>query len=112
MSRNAPRVYVDPVAIARLEGLAVQLPQDRRVEILLDDGSRLRGIVTMTPTLQSFFDADGSEGLNAFAKIECDSGENASLWVDRITRVERLPNPTPPEPSARTHPPDPNAPGF
>jgi hypothetical protein len=30
--------------------------------------------------------------------------------VDRISAVERLPNPTPPQPSNRIHPPDPNAP--
>lgn len=110
MSREAPRVYVDPTAIARLEDLAKQLPQDLRVELRLDDGSFLRGIVTMTPTVQAFFDADGNEGSNAFAKFECDSGDNAYLWIDRILGVERLPNPAPPEPSARTHPPDPNAP--
>src|SRR5690606_17660794 len=58
MSRDAPRVYADPVAIARLEKVAVQLPQDARVEVELDDGSRLRGMVSMTPTVQSFFDPD------------------------------------------------------
>ena len=110
MTREAPRVYVDPVAIARLEDLAQKLPQDSRVELRLDDGSELRGIVTMTPTVQSFFDADGCEGLNVFAKFECEGGGNAYLWLDRIVRVERLPNPTPPEPSTRRHPPDPNAP--
>lgn len=110
MSREAPRVYVDPVAIARLEALAATLPQDSRVELRLDDGSALRGIVTMTPAMQSFFDADGCEGVNAFAKVECDDGGNAILWIDRIVRVERLPNPTPPEPSTRRHPPDPNGP--
>lgn len=110
MSRDAPRVHVDPAAIARLEAVSLQLPQDRRVEILLEDGSMMRGIVTTTPTVQSFFGPNGNEGLNAVAKFECDSGESAYVWVDRISRVERLPNPTPPEPSTRTHPPDPNAP--
>jgi hypothetical protein len=110
MSREAPRVHVDPAAIARLEGVAMQLPQDTRVEVRLEDGSRLRGIVTMTPTVQSFFDPDGVEGLNAVARIEREAGGNGYVWVDRITSVERLPNPTPPEPSSRLHPPDPNAP--
>ena len=32
------------------------------------------------------------------------------LWLDEIRAVTRLPNPSPPEPSRRTHPPDPNAP--
>lgn len=110
MSREAPRVHVDAAAIARLEGIAAQLLQDRRVEVRLEDGSTLRGIVTMTPTVQSFFGPDGTEGLNAVARIERESGGNGYLWVDQVTHVERLPNPTPPQPSSRIHPPDPNAP--
>lgn len=110
MSREAPRVYVDPAGIARLEDLATRLPQDSRVELRLDDGRTLRAIVTMTPTVQAFFDPDGNEGLNAFAKFESESEGNIYLWIDRIMHVERLPNPTPPEPSSRIHPPDPNAP--
>jgi len=114
MSREAPRVYADPVAIARLEKVAVQLPQDARVEIELDDGSRLRGMVSMTPTVQSFFDPDGNEGLNGVARIECEAdgtatGQSEYLWLDTIGNVEHLPNPTPPERSTRV-PPDPNAP--
>jgi hypothetical protein len=114
MSRDAPRVYADPVAIARLEKVAVQLPQDARVEVELDDGSRLRGMVSMTPTVQSFFDPDGNEGLNGVARIECEAdgaatGQSQYLWLDTIGNVEQLPNPTPPERSTRV-PPDPNAP--
>jgi hypothetical protein len=110
MSREAPRVHVDPAAIARLEDLSTQLQQDSRVEVRLDDGSMLRGIVTMTPSIQSFYDPDGNEGLNAVARIERETGGNGYLWVDRIATVERLPNPAPPQPSSRIHPPDPNAP--
>jgi hypothetical protein len=110
MSREAPRVHVDPAAIARLEDLSTQLQQDSRVEVRLDDGSMLRGIVTMTPSIQSFYDPDGNEGLNAVARIEREAGGNGYLWVDRIATVERLPNPAPPQPSSRIHPPDPNAP--
>ena len=115
MSRDAPRVHVDPVAVARLEQVAVQLPQDARVEVELDDGSRLRGMVSMTPTVQAFFGPDGDEGLNGVARIECESdagvatGDSEYLWLDRIGNIERLPNPTPPQPSTRV-PPDPNAP--
>jgi hypothetical protein len=117
MSRDAPRVHVDPVAIARLEEVAVQLPQDARVEVRLDDGSRLRGMVSMTPTVQAFFDPDGREGLNGVARIECESGSGVAtgdsryLWLDRIGSVEPLPNPTPPQASTR-HPVDPNAPAV
>ena len=115
MSRDAPRVHVDQAAIARLEQVAVQLPQDARVEVELDDGSRLRGMVSMTPTVQAFFGPDGNEGLNGVARIECESadgvatGDSRYLWLDHIGNVASLPNPTPPEPSNRI-PPDPNAP--
>jgi hypothetical protein len=119
MSRDAPRVHVDPAAIARLEEVALQLPQDTRVEVTLDDGSRVRGMVSMTPTVQAFFDHDGREGMNAVARIECESDDSGGgdsdsryLWLDRIDRVERLSNPTPPEPSIRRHPVDPNAPAV
>lgn len=110
MSREAPRVHVDPAAIARLEDVALQLPQDSRVELRLDDGTTLRGIVTMTPTIQAFYDPDGNEGLNAVARIEREEGGNGYLWLDRVASVQHLPNPTPPQPSTRRHPPDPNAP--
>lgn len=109
MSRDAPRVHVDPAAIARLEEVAVQLPQDMRVEVRLDDGDLVRGMVSMTPTVQAFFDPDGREGLNGVAKLECESGDIRYLWLDRIGSVEPLPNPSPPEASTR-FPPDPNAP--
>lgn len=117
MSRDAPRVHVDPLAIARLEQVALQLPQDTRVEVRLDDGSRLRGMVSMTPTVQAFFDPDGHEGLNGVARIECESGAGTAtgdsryLWLDQIGSVESLPNPTPPQASTR-HPVDPNAPAL
>jgi hypothetical protein len=51
MSRIASRVYSDATDLARFEALALQLPQDARVAIVLDDGSMVQGIVTTTPTL-------------------------------------------------------------
>lgn len=111
-------MHVDPAALARLEAVALLLPQDSRVEIGLDDGSRLRGMVSMTPTVQAFFDPEGREGMNAVARIECESGDSATasgdsryLWLDCVESVESLPNPTPPERSTR-HPVDPNAPAV
>ena len=112
MSRVANRVYSDAADLARFEAIAVQLPQDARVAIVLDDGSVLQGIVTTTPTLQMFFDPQNNEGLNGMVRIEglpAGSGDH-SVWLDRIQAVTRLPNPSPPEASSRIHPPDPNAP--
>ena len=112
MSRIAGRVYSNAADLARFEAIALQLPQDARVAVALDDGSVVRGIVTATPTLQMFFDPQGEEGLNGVVRIEgvpAGSGDHY-LWLDRIDAVEPLPNPSPPEASTRDHPRDPNAP--
>ena len=117
MSRDAPRVHVDAAAIARLEAIAVQLPQDAQVQVRLVDGSQLRGMVSATPTVQAFYDADGREGMNAVVRIESflddgrpHGGGDHYLWLDQVDAVERLSNPSRPEPSTRLHPVDPNAP--
>lgn len=117
MARVAPRVYVHAAEIGRLEQLVEQLPQSRRVQLLLEDGSLLHGIVEMRPAVQAFFDPEGREGMNALLRLEAflddgrpHDGGSRSLWLDEIRAVTRLPNPSPPEPSQRTAPPDPNAP--
>ena len=112
MSRVADRVYSDAVDIARLEAVALQLQQDMRVAVALEDGRQLQGIVTATPTVQMFFDPQGREGLNGVVRIEGLPGSDGdhTLWLDRIRAVSPVPNPSPPEASSRIHPPDPNAP--
>jgi hypothetical protein len=112
VSRIAGRVYSDAADLARFEAIALQLPQDARVAVTLDDGSVVQGIVTATPTLQMFFDPQDNEGLNGVVRIEgfpTGSGDHY-VWLDRIQSVTSLPNPSPPEASSRIHPPDPNAP--
>ena len=112
MSRIAGRVYSAAADLARFEAFALQLPQDARVMVALDDGSVVQGIVSATPTLQMFFDPQDNEGLNGVVRIEgfpTGSGDHY-VWLDRIRSVTPLPNPSPPEASTRTHPPDPNAP--
>ena len=108
MSRVAPRVHVEAAEVAALEAIAVQLPQDQRVEVGLDDGHVVRGMVSATPTIQVFFDPRGNEGLNAVVQIEDTDGPHL-FWLDRVVTVTRLPNPTPPAPGTRLHPRDPNA---
>jgi hypothetical protein len=117
MTRVAPQVHVDPARIDRLEQLALQLPQDGQVQVLLDDGRELRGIVSATPSMQVFFDSQGREGLNAVLQIEAflDDGRPHQggvhrIWLDEVRTVTRVPNPSPPEPSSRYAPADPNAP--
>ena len=117
MTRVAPRVHIANAEIAQLEALALRLPQDQRVQVRLDDGRELTGMVSQTPTIQTFYDPDGQEGLNAIVRIEAflddgrphEGGEHY-IWLDHIEDVMPLPNTSPPEPSARFAPPDPNAP--
>ena len=127
MARVAPRVYLAAAEIARLESIATQLPQDACVRVSLEDGRQLAGMVSATPTVQSFFDPRGIEGMNALLRLdacfddvdfEAASGEPPrahppgihDLWLDAIQAVTPLPNPSPAETSTRRHPPDPNAP--
>ena len=115
MTRIASRVYLEAADVARLETVAQQLPQDQRVQLTLDDGSTLRGIVSATPGMQAFFDPAGREGLNALVRIETEGSDHRAddrdrtLWLDQIVEITQLPNPSPPEPSS-AWPPDPNAP--
>ena len=117
MGRVAPRVYVGAADIARLEAVATQLPQDARVQVAMEDGRHVSGMVSATPTVQAFYDPEGREGMNALVRLEAflddhrpHAGGLHDLWLDEIRAVTRLPNPSPPEASRRTHPPDPNAP--
>ena len=112
MSRTADRVHTAAADIARLEATALQLQQDQHVRVLLDDGSQLDGIVVATPNVQQFYDPRGEEGANAVLRLEAMAPAvgTTSLWLDRITAVTHLPNPSPPEASTRSRPPDPNAP--
>ena len=116
MARVAPRIHVSATSIARLEAIACQLPQDQRVRIELQDGTTCTGIVEYQPSVQVFFDPEGREGSNAMVRIEVmpEASTPAAglrdLWLDEIAGVTHLPNPSPPEPSTRTAPPDPNAP--
>ena len=109
MSRVATRVYTNQDDLVRLQAISLQLPQDQRVQITLQDGSRLTGIVSAVPVMQAFFDSDGREGTNALVKLERTEAGDCMLWLDEIDSVTHLPNPSPPQPTD-AWPPDPNAP--
>jgi hypothetical protein len=117
MTRLAPQVHVDRDAIARLEALALQLPQNERVRLHLGDGRELAGTVTQMPTVQAFYDEQGREGINGVLDLDADLDDGRvhdrarySIWLDEIRDVVHVPDPSPPEPSRRVAPPDPNAP--
>ncbi len=112
MTRIAPRVHTDQATIVRMEALARQLAEAECVRLTLADGTTLRGLVSAVPSIQVFLDADGTEGSNALVRIEESDGMGRlrDVWLDQVSDVVHLPNPAPPEPSKRLHPPDPNAP--
>lgn len=117
MTRVAPRVHTRQEEIATLEAIASKLPQDERVRLRLADGRELTGTVTQMPTVQAFFDPGGREGTNAILHLDTalddgrpHDGGRYTIWLDDIDDVTRVPDPSPPEPSARIAPPDPNAP--
>ena len=113
MSRAAPRVHADQAVIERMEAVATRLAQDMRVALRTDRGEWFRGMVSMTPTVQTFFEGDGNEGLNGVARIELENdGGDQYLWLDEIAYVEQLPNPSPPQASDGHQPRDPNAPAL
>ena len=78
MSQVAKRVHTDQGEIDRIEALAARLPDEARVELVLDDGDRIAGTVSVRPTVQVFRDEDGNEGLNALVRID-DAADPAQI---------------------------------
>jgi hypothetical protein len=110
MARVATRVYTNQTDLARLEAIVLQLRQDQRVHVTLQNGSQQTGTVSAVPAMQVFFDPHGLEGMNALVKLDGQTGDHdCTFWLDEIASVTRLPNPSPPQ-SSNAWPPDPNAP--
>ena len=93
MSRYAPTIHTDPVRIAALEALLPQLRGQAPVEIILDDGTRVLGTVTVQPTLQQYRDAEENEGSNGQLRLDdLDTPVQQHLvWLDRIASIRPLP---------------------
>lgn len=89
MTRRAARVHADPDRIKRLATLCACLDQEERVSMVLDDGRRITGVVLARPSLQTFLDADGNEGLNAVVKLDDVDGSGCprSYWLDTVVDV-------------------------
>lgn len=92
MSRVAERVYTDDADIARLEALVLQLGDEARVELLLVDGSTVTGAVAVRPTVQTFLDPQGEEGINGVVRIDdaADPSRLHWIWLDTIREVRPL----------------------
>lgn len=92
MGKTAERVYTDDADIARLEGLMEQLPDEARVELLLADGSSVAGVVSVRPTVQTFLDPQGEEGINGVVRIDdaADPSQAHYVWLDVIREVRPI----------------------
>lgn len=93
MAKYAKHVYTDQAEIAALEAWVRQLPGEARVQLTLDDGSRLLGTVAVQPTVQSFRDESENEGVNGLLRLDdLDSPVQQHLvWLDSIREVRPLP---------------------
>ena len=93
MGRYAEHVYTDQRDIARLEALTLQLPDEAEVELTLQDGRVLTGIVSTRPVVQQFLGQDeNSEGANGVLRLDdpAHSERVHLLWLDEIRSVRRL----------------------
>jgi len=93
MSKYAKHVYTDQAQIAALASWVQQLPGEARVQVTLDDGSRLLGTVAVQPTVQTFRDEAEHEGANGLLRLDdLDSPVQQHLiWLDTIREVRELP---------------------
>jgi len=82
-------VHADRSRIERMAALCSHLDEEERVSVALDDGSQVTGVVLAKPSLQTFLDADGNEGLNAVVKLDDvdGSGRARSYWLDTVVDV-------------------------
>lgn len=95
--RIAPQVYVRAADIDGLRAKVAQLENGARVELELDDGARISGIVSARPTMLTFFDPAGNEGTNASVRVEQPALETPDttpgpfdVWLHRVVRIRRL----------------------
>lgn len=92
MTNTAERVHTDQAQIARLEERVKELHDEAVVELRLLDGTVVTGVVAVRPSVQTFRDAEGREGTNAYVRI--DDPEQPErwqyIWLDQIENVTRL----------------------
>jgi len=95
--RIAPHVYTRAEDIDRLRRKVVELDNGAHVELELEGGDRITGIVAARPMLLTFYDAAGNEGTNASVRVERPALEAPDetpgpwdIWLDRVVRVRRI----------------------
>lgn len=89
MSSIAERVHTDQGEIALIESRIVELNDASVVELSLSDGRKLKGVVTVRPSVQTFRDAGGNEGVNALLRLDDlhDPEKTHHIWLDQVTDI-------------------------
>ncbi|GAB2578017.1 DUF3247 family protein [Dyella jejuensis] len=92
MGRRAERVYTAASDIALLQQWVDQLAVNAAVRIVRRDGAAVEGVVSVTPTVQVFLDADHQEGMNGVVRlIDSQRPEwDGLVWLDDIRDIEHL----------------------
>lgn len=89
MAAIAERVHTRQDEIALIESRIAELPDEAIVELTLDDGRKLKGLVTVRPTIQTFRDAEGREGVNALLRLDDleRAGHSHHVWLDQVREI-------------------------
>ena len=85
MIMKVDNAHTDPAAIARLESLIAELPANGRVRLIMTDGSRHEGRVSVRPAVETVRDRAGVEGINA--------ARGAGMWRQCERRAADLGGP-------------------
>jgi hypothetical protein len=90
--RTSLKIFTTPDDVERLEQRVRDLPINARVRIVTYEGNSIEGLVSVTPTVQTFRDDKGDEGLNGTVKLEDPHGGTWSdnIWLGDIDTIEHL----------------------
>lgn len=89
MTQIAERVHTDQAQIALIESRIMELNDAVAVELSFSDGRKLQGVVTVRPSVQTFRDAEGREGINALLRLDDlhDPEKTHHIWLDQVTDI-------------------------
>lgn len=92
MGQIADHVYTEQADIALIESRIVALPDEAIVELTMGDGRKLKGVVSTRPSIQTFRNPQGGEGVNALLRIDdLQHPEHAHyLWLDEVIDIVHI----------------------
>lgn len=92
MGQIADHVYTEQADIALIESRIVALPDEAIVELTMGDGRKLKGVVSARPSIQTFRNPQGEEGINALLRIDdLQQPQRAHyLWLDEVTGIVHI----------------------